>query len=289
MADTTLQALSKEIDKQLVDPLRRVLIARQLVAIPNTPKGLGVTSVQHHKLTEMADGLVGYTFTDGNEDVMEATSTELKTLVHWKDFKIDRRTFEAFKLNGIDFDAAVAISAAFVAAKVEDTTIIDGLSLDGTNYDVNGLYQGAGLDYSTSKDFGTFGNPTAAIAGALALMDAADVPTNVPMNLVLNPTQRNELRASRSANGVPEEPDIVAMLNGGKIFSTNVMTAAKGMLLPTPMALKPYVDYWLASDFKTEVAIDPARPDTGDIHGRVYSAGRLRIKESSALCKLSAI
>lgn len=289
MVDPTLVTLGREIDMKLVDPLRRVLIGRELIPIPNTPRGLGVTSVEWNKLTEMSGGMVSYAFTEGNEDMMTATPTVVKRPIHWKDFKIDRGTYESYKLNGIEFDASVAISAGFVAAKVEDQTILDGIKNDDTNYDVQGLYPGAGQDYSTSKDFGTFGNPTIAVGGALDKFDQADIPTNISFNLILASTQRNELRTSRSTNGVKEEPDVLAMLNGGKIFSTNVFTAGTGLLLPAREALAPYVDYWIVSDFKTELGVDSAHPDTGPIIGRVYSAGRLRIKENKALCKLSAI
>jgi uncharacterized linocin/CFP29 family protein len=289
MTDNTLYAFGEEIDTQLVEPLRTVLVGRKLVNIPNTPKGLGVTSVKWNVLAEMSGGNVGYTFANTNEDTMNATPQTARTVIHWKDFSIDRGTYEAWKLNGEEFDAMVALSAAYVAAKVEDTTIIQGVKNDGSNYDINGLYNAAGNDYSTSKDFATFGNATIAVGGALDLLAADDIPTNIPFNLLLNPTQRGELRVVRSTSGIKEEPDVLAMLNGGDIIESTIVTAGTGLLLPTPAAQRPYFDYWLGCDWKTELGMSSEHPDTGPINGRVYSAGRLRMKESKALSKLSAI
>lgn len=288
MTNTTLQDLTTDIDKKLIDPLRRVLIGRQLVHV-TPPAGFGVTAVNWSKITEMSAGMVSYTFNGDNSDTLNATPTNQKVPVYWKDFDIDRRMYEGYKMNGIAIDTSAAISAAFVAAKVEDTAIIQGIANDGSNYDINGLYQGAGSDYSTSKDFGTFGLATDAIAGAMSLYDIADIPTNIPFNLTLASTQMNELRASRSTNGVKEMPDIKEMLNGGVIRGSNAMTAGTGMLTPAASVGEPYVDFYLTKDWGNELGMPSEHPDTGDINGRVYSAGILRIKHSVALCKLSNI
>ena len=288
MADPTLQTLTTEIDKKLVDPLRRVLIGRQLVHVTD-PAGFGVSAVNWSKITEMSAGMVSYAFSSGNSDTLNAEPTVQKIPVYWKDWDLDRRQYEGYKMNGIDIDTSASISAGFVAAKVEDSAIIQGVTQDGTNYDINGLYQGAGSDYSTTKDFGTFGAATDAIAGAFALYDAADIPTSIPFNLTLAPTQAQELRASRSTNGVKEMPDILEMLNGGAIKSSNAMTAGTGMLTPTAEVGEPYVDFYLTKDWGSELGFDSEHPDTGDMKGRVYSSGILRIKHDVALCKLSSI
>lgn len=288
MADTTLQEFTTKIDSELVDPLRRVLIGRQLVHV-TPPAGFGVTAVNWSKITEMSAGMVSFGFGGDNSDSLNAVPTTEKIPVYWKDYSIDRRMYEGFIMNGYDVDTSAALSAAFVAAKVEDSAIIMGVSNDGTNYDINGLYQGAGSDYSTSKDFATAGNPTDAVAGALALYDAADIPSTLPFNLTLATVQFNQLRALRSANGVREMPEVLELLNGGTIRGSNALTAGTGMLTPTAEVGKPYVDFYLTKDWGTEVGFDSEHPDTGDMSGRVYSAGKLRIKHNAALCKLSNI
>jgi len=288
MADTTLQSFSKYIDSKLVEPLRRVLVGPKVVSFTR-PAGFGVSAVEWHKITDMADGEVAFAFGSGNEDDILATATTQKIPVYYKDFKMDRRAYEAYRAKGVDIDTSIAQSAAFVAAKVQDTAILDGVSRDGTNYDIDGLYQGAGNDFNTAKDFGTAGNATDAVAGALDKLQEDDVPVDVPMNLILARTQYFELLASRNSDGVREYPEVEEMLNGGKIIPTNVLSSGTGMILPAPPALDPYVDFFLAQNWKTEVGFPAEHPNTGDLVGRVYSAGILRIKQSNAICKLSNI
>jgi uncharacterized linocin/CFP29 family protein len=288
MTDTTLQLFGTEIEKELVQPLQRVLQGRRLVYATDE-KGFGVSAVRWSTITQMSDGMVSYAFTKGNEDSLNAEPTTLKVPVYWKDFTIDRREYEAFINGGTDIDTSVALSAAYVAAKVEDSSIIDGVSNDGTHYDVEGLYQGADNDYSTTKGFNTFGNALAAISGGYALLEEDGVPTNIKMNLVLNPVQMNELRVSMSTTGTAEAPMVKDLLNGGEIISSAAQTAGTGLLIPAPEVGKAFVDFYLTKDWDVELAVDPMHPKTGDISGRVYSAGILRIKQATALCKLSDI
>jgi uncharacterized linocin/CFP29 family protein len=288
MTDTTLQAFGKALDKQMVEPLRRVLIGRQLVPI-TPPAGFGASAVEWSTITEMSDGIASYGFTTPNEDTLGFTQTNKKIPFYWKDYRIDRAMYENFKRSGVNVDASIALSAGYKAGKIEDSTIIIGMTNDGTTYEVDGLYSGAGSTQAGS-DFATAGYPTSTIAAAFGTLEAADVPTNLPMNLVLNPTQRNQLRGLRSAtSGLREEPEVVEMLNGGKIFSTNALTAGTGLLLPAKEVLAPYVDLFLRVDWKNELGMQSEHPTTGDIIGRVYSGGILRLKQNTAVCTLTGI
>ena len=78
-------------------------------------------------------------------------------------------------------------------------------------------------------------------------------------------------------------------LNGGSIIGTSVFGATEGMLLPAPENLDAFVDFYLASDWKTEHGFNSEHPDTGDLSGRVYSTGILRIKHDVAICKFTAL
>lgn len=284
-----LATYSKMIESELIDPLRLVLKGRQLVHV-TAPAGFGVTSVDWSKITDISDGMVSYGFSSGNVDAIDTTLTNSKVPVYWKDYTVDRRSYEGWMTKGIDFDAASAIAAGYKAAKAENAAIVQGVTQDGTNYDINGLYTGAGNDFSTSADFATFGNATIALAGAYALMDADGIPVDtLPMNMVLSPTQFQQLNSSRSTTGMRERPDILDMLNGGGIYSDNALTAGTGFVAPTKEVGKPYIDFFLTQDFTVENGFDSEHPDTGDLSGRVYSAGILRIKQSNAISKLSAI
>jgi uncharacterized linocin/CFP29 family protein len=278
------------IDDKLVDPLRMVLKGRKLVKVTEE-KGFGITSVDWGTISEISEGLMSYGFIDGNEDVIDVSLTNSKIPVYWKDYRVNRRSYEAWRTRGIDIDAASAIAAGYQATKVEDTAIIMGIKRDGTNYDIKGLYQSAGNDMSTSLDFATFGNATSAISAAYQMMDDDGIPVDsLPWNLSLSSVQYQQLIASRSTYGLREVTDVLDMLNGGEIFSMGtILTAGTGMLSPTEAVGEPYADYFMTSEFKTEHGFDSKHPDTGDLNGRVYSAGILRVKQANAFCKLSAI
>ncbi len=288
MTDTTLQAAGRALDKKIVDPLKMVLVGRQLVPV-TPPAGMGKSNVEWDTATDMSDGLVSYAFYDGNEDELGFARSNQKIPFYWKDFKIDRGAYEAFKERGEKIDGANAIGAAYKAAKVEDAAIINGVTNDGTNYDINGLYQGAGNDYTTASTTSTAGVPTTMVAGAINMLEQDDVPVNIPLNLVLHPTQANKIRPLRSANGVREYPEVLEMLNGGQIFSTTAIAAGTGMLLPAAKVAEPFFDFFLRVDWRTELGKDSKHPDTGPIYGRVYSGGTLRLKQSVAICKLSSL
>jgi len=287
MADTTLQSYSKKIDNTLINPLRQTLVGRKIVPVL-PPVGFGVSAVEWSKITDMGAGMVSYAFTD-TSDAIGATPTTSKIPVYWKDYTVDRREYEGYKVNGTNLDNSTAQSAAYVAAKAEDEAIIRGVSRDGTTYEIDGLYTGAGSDYTDASDFGTSGVATDALGGAFALLADANVPVGdqVKYNVVLNNTSYMKLFRVRSANGLREMPEIKEMLNGGSVIGTSVLTSTEGLVLPADEMLEPYVDFYLGTDWKTEHGFDSKNPDTGDLSGRVYSTGILRIKHSVAICKLS--
>ena len=162
------------------------------------------------------------------------------------------------------------------------------MSNDGTTYEVPGLYQGAGNDYSTSAAIATFGVATTALTGAINLMDDDGVPVDrMKLNWVVNSTTFQKIRKSRDTVGTRELPDILDFLNGGKLISVGTsLTTAQGFVCPAAEVGEPYMDYYLTADFQT----DPKTPEfqkTGPIGGRVFSAGVLRIKQANAICKTS--
>lgn len=278
---------SKQLDKKIVSPLRQVLKGRQLVHV-TPPAGFGVTSVDWGKITEMSAGYVSFGFSDGNTDKIDISLTHSKVPVYWKDYEIDRRIYEGWLQGGVDIDAANAIAAAYQAAKVEDSALINGVSNDGTNYDIAGLYQGAGNNYDVASSIATFGVATTALTGALNLMDDDGVPVDrMPFNWVVNSTSYHKIRKSRDTIGTRELPDVLDLLNGGQLISVGTtLTSAQGFVSPTAAVGEPYVDYYLTADFQT----DPKQPEyqkTGPIGGRVFSSGVLRIKQDVAICKTS--
>jgi uncharacterized linocin/CFP29 family protein len=284
------ESYSKDVDKELVPPLRNILDGRKLVYV-TAPKGFGVTSVDWGKITEMSSGYVSYGFVDGNEDMIDVALTNSKVPVYWKDYKVNRRLYEGWMKNNIDIDVTSGVSAGYQAAVSENAAIINGVSNDGTNYDINGLYQGAGNTNASGGDFGTYGNPMNAVAGAKKLLIDDGIPAyNIPLNLVLSPVQYAQLEASQS-NGQDEWPRVMRMLNGGNIYSvsSSILADETGMLLPTASAGRNYFDFFLTANWQTEHGTDSKHPKTSDIFGRVFSAGVLRIKQANAICTLTSI
>lgn len=281
---------SKKIDSKLVNPLRNVLKGRKLVYVTRE-QGFGISSVDWGTITDVSDGMVSYGFKGGNQDKIDVTLTNSKVPVYWKDYVVDRRMYNSWQVSGVDIDASSAIAAAYKAAKAEDTAIVMGVSNDGTNYDIDGLYKKAGNIEATALDVGVFGNATSKLSLAYEMMDDDGVPVDsLAFNWALSSTQYREVMSRRSANGVRELPDILDMLNGGKLYSMGkILTDGTGMLLPTPAVGEPYVDFYLTSDFKTEHGFDSNHPDTGDLTGRVYSAGILRVKQANAIVATNAI
>lgn len=278
---------SKKIDEKLVDPLRQVLKGRTLVYV-TPPQGFEISNVEWGKIIEMSEGMVSYSFTSGNKDQIDATLTNSKIPVYWKEYEIDRRIYESWNARGTDIDAANAIAAGYAAAKVEDAAIIDGVTRDGTNYEIPGLYQGAGVDYNTATNLEIFGMATKAVSGCLNLMDDAGVPVDrIKWNWAVPSAAYHKIRSMRNKNGVKELPDVLDMLNGGELVSVGTILAPnQSVLVPDPSVGEPFVDFYLTADFQT----DPKTPEyqkTGNIGGRVFSAGVLRIKQEAALGKIS--
>jgi hypothetical protein len=121
-------------------------------------------------------------------------------------------------------------------------------------------------------------------------MDDDGVPVDrMPLNWVVNSTSYQKIRKSRDTVGTRELPDILDLLNGGQVISVGTTLASTaGFVSPTASVGEPYVDYYLTSDFQTDPMM-PKFQKTGPVGGRVFSAGVLRIKQSNAICKTSAL
>lgn len=287
MTDTTLQSFNKQVDKKLIDPLRRTLVGRRVVPV-TPPVGFGTSAVEWSKITEMSAGMVSYAFSD-TKDSIAAVPTTSKVPVYWKDYTLDRRTYEGYKVKGANIDTSAAQSASYVAAYAEDEAIIKGVTRDGTNYDIDGLFSGAGNIDNTAFDFATAGEATLAVSAAYTKLADDNVPVgdNIPFNMVINNESYMQLLAVRNSSGVREMPEVRDMLNGGSIIATSVLATTEGLVLPSDSILEPYVDFYLTSDWRTEHGFDSKHPDTNDMTGRVYSAGILRIKHGVAICSFN--
>jgi uncharacterized linocin/CFP29 family protein len=280
----TLETLAREFDKKMEMPLQQRLIGRKLIPRNNdlSGKGIGNQSIEMFKFSDISAAIIDYTVPEQSYEGVDATSATVQMAYLAKDYKIPRTLFESFKLKGLAIDADVAIQAAYKVAYAEDQLMLQGWAPDGTNYKINGLYQSANQTESTSDDFGTYGNAKDKVAAAIALAEAASVYG--PYNLVLNPAQDNELLASESTTGKSELETVLRMLNKnsptqtGQVYSSSIMTAATGMLLP--VANSVYFDYVEAQGPVNDIGEDSKAPKFSPLYGNVLEAIVPRIKYS---------
>lgn len=286
--DNAVERFSEFLDDKIVPPLRIALKGRKLVHV-TTPQGFGITNVSWGTASDMSGGHVGYGFTDGNADKIDIGLSNAAIPVYWKDYEIDRRLYEGWMQAGVDIDTSNVIAAAYQAARTEDYGILQGISRDGgSTWEAKGLYQGAGLDYSTSSSVGTYGGGTSAVEGAMQLMDDRGVPVDsMKFNWAVDSVTYHRLKKSKTSMGIKEWPQIIESLNGGEIISVNnIFDSGTGVILPVPEVGQTYVDFFMTADFQNDLK-NPEYGKTSNIGGRAFSAGILRIKQKDGICKTS--
>lgn len=295
MTDTAIQVLARSIDTAMPEPLRDKLIGRGLVTVSPLSKGDDVFEVEAYSYDDLSDdATVDYELPDpdASGDEINTTRTVVKVPVFSKGFRIRRSTYEIFKARGTPIDTTTALSAAYIVGKKEDAAILQGWAPDGTNYRTNGLYRSAGNQFSTPKDFGTYGYATDAVGGAIAMIEDDDAEANA-YNLTLNPIQRGELRVSRSANGVLEEPDIMGILNPnggsvGRIWTSKRITAGTGLITPVDPA-RQYIELHTPRDYRTSLGVNSKDEANSPIYGKITCMTYLNVKHANAIAALTSI
>lgn len=285
----SLETISRRLDKEMIQPLRQSFVMRTVIPVNTelSAGGIGMTKVEVLTLAEMGAAEMSYAIPARKEDTLDPTLSSINIPLISKDFRIPRRAYEAFKAKGIPIDSSLGISAAQVVQIKEEVALLTGWSAGGATQ-MNGIYSGAGQDYSTSKTFATYGNATDAVIGAKVLL--ADQNVFGPFNLILATAPAGELAASRSTNDSREIDVIREILGaGGRIIESPQMTDNTGLLCPTYSRMKPYADLIYPFPMQTIMGTDSVRGKLSDIFGTVIEAMAVRIKQSNAFCKLSAI
>ncbi len=203
----------KQIQKEVVTAVRPPLKARQLFG-PwySEPKGIGVQEYGYDTLSEMSAAEIAMNFKDPDMDVMNITRANVKVPILEKAFLLPRRTVESARREGRNLEALSAERASYQVAKLENTFVFQGWSLDGgSTYEINGFYQGAGSDFSTAADYGTAGKAIVATSGAIALSEAQDIYG--PYMHIYNAVQLAQLNASVLSSGVREKEIVRDLLN----------------------------------------------------------------------------
>jgi uncharacterized linocin/CFP29 family protein len=202
--------------------------------------------------------------------------------------------FDSFASKGIKLDNAAALSAAQQVAEAENALLIDGWKPDGTNYVINGFYQGYGNTCAGSS-IGTYGGALTSVSDALALM-RADSVMGTNFNLILHATQYSELEKSRSATDVREIDQVRSVLNQtpgappGDIFwvTGNELTDGTGLVTAADTT-GMYFDLVVAEEAFTEVMQKPELGRLSPLFGHVAEVLVPRIKQANAVCRLTTI
>jgi len=211
---TLQQRLATYFDEQLKEPLRTVLVGRQMFA-KQVVIGPDKYRVNFNKIQEMGSAFGSMTSpTVGSGlDNIRIDNSELDLVTHWKEYQIPRQDWQVFQAGGVNLNAIGAISASYMTALYEDNTLINGWnpSADGTTYRVKGMTAVSGTSFS-GADFGTFGNAIKTVQNGWAAFDAARI-VGCNMNLLLSPFNYEKLMGSISSIGLREAPMVVEMLN----------------------------------------------------------------------------
>lgn len=273
-----------KIKEGVVKNARKHSIARQIIGVRPLNAGVGLQQWSYDTLSEVSDAQITYAFTETGEDVADFARNHVPIPVIHKEFRIPYRDIVTAQKGGFPLQAATADSASYKIMLMENSMLLDGYAADGTNYDINGLYQAAGNAESTSKDFGTAGNAIAKVQLAIDLMLTDDIYG--PYNLVLNHTQFMELAVSvlGSGAGDREMPMVRELLGGGQIYATPFQTAGTGMLLAQPgsgffEAVMP-VDLTVRTE-----TLQKSRDEWGQIYECIVPV----VYNANAICKLTAI
>ncbi|MCJ2540273.1 MAG: bacteriocin family protein [Candidatus Thermoplasmatota archaeon] len=295
MALTAFERAAQWLDKQMVPPLRAKMKGRRLFA-KTVQLDRGKSNVVYNTITDMADAYIEYEMPQGelDRDMIRVTPTTVRVPKIVRPYLVPRDTFESFRTEGIAMDTEAMISAAYKVAKKEDAYLVQGWAPDGTNYEINGLYQGAGTTEATAKDFGTFGNATSKVGLVMAALAALDIDDQ-NYNLGLNPVQYQELRTIRSTYDLLEWPDVLEQISPNDaqpkafIYQSNNITAGTGLMTPVDTQ-GVYMDLLIGQDATNRLGFDSKLgPEDSPIYGHVIECIRPRIKTSTALVKATGI
>jgi len=273
-----------QLDTAVKTTLRQNLVARRIVPVTG-PFGFGKEAISYMRMKDVSPAQLTYAWkVDASQDIVNFKVETLPIPVIQKSFRINNRMLEASRTQGTPLDVNTAQSAAYQVALQEDKFIFYGNSADGKKTDIDGLYSGAGLDYSTVSDWSLPENISKSVIGAMGKLLMENIAP--PYNLVLNPAQYVQ-----AINLMPN--------NNANNYLSWISDAIKGQILVSP-GIEEGSALMLAAGsrgfFDVAVGIDVNLQteilglDYGhDLFGVIFQTLVPRIIYPEALCKLSSI
>lgn len=275
----------KYIKAEAVRAARSKIHARDYINVK--PIGsIGKQTFSYDTYAEFSEADLVWSFKDF-PDVPKVTRSNVNIPILEKTFRIAERDYIASQTYGEPLETNSIDNASYQVARLENTFIVQGYSADGTNYNINGLYQSANNSYTTSKAFSTAGNALVAVGAGIKLLDADGI--DGPYDLVVNGEQYYELAASYLGSGAGKsEMDAVRNLIGGEVYKETAMTAGTGMLIPSKSGSRGYFELVETQPLETEVERLSKRQG-GGIWGITYECIVPVVYDTDAICKLTQI
>jgi len=286
------------IRQQIHIAARAKLWARDLIGVKRPPLGWGKSVFRYDVASEFSTAQIAYGLVEQlDQPKLTRTSVDIPVIQHG--FDLDDRDVAASMTAGQSLQSNAVEKASRKVAELENALILVGTTAGAPGPAINGLYNSAGNDFSTTADFGTFGKPTVAVEGAMNLLLNDNIEP--PYHMVLNPTQYAELKGSISSTGVHELPIIEDMLNDGggsggpsigpdrgRIWQSATMAASDGMLLPVDGSNLGFFELVIEKDLDVDLWNRPIA-DGGGLKGKVFESLIPIIYETNAICKISDI
>lgn len=267
---------------RVVYAARRELVGRKLMPIRKIDSATQVFG--YDVLTEIANAAIdqGWPGRETLDIVNLARSTVGIPTVH-KEFSINKLDLASSRMSGTPLNTTSAESAGYKVGLEEDTLLILGYAGDGSNYDINGLYNAAGNSEATSLDWGTSANIITSINNTIALLLADNITP--PYNLTVHPDQYVQTLVNIANTAVQYKTWIKENI-GGDIFVTPTMTAGTGMMSKAnPIGMFEYV---VAEDLTVETEV-LSKKEGESLFGRVYVRGLPVVYDSNAISKMTTI
>jgi uncharacterized linocin/CFP29 family protein len=272
------------INAQVVEAARRKFKGRLLFGGAIRKIDSGAQTYGYDTLTHGSAAAFDWTYPGKTSaDAINLARTTVPIPNLHKEFYINKLDLLSSQMNGTPLNVNQASSAAYKVATLEDSLLLVGYAADGTNYDINGLYQAAGNSEATALDYGTSANIITSINNAKALMIADNY--DGPYNLTLHPDQYSQLFPLISNTAVSYMQWVSESI-GGQILSSASITAGTGLLTTANPA--GAFEYVVAEDLTTETEVQGVEKGNG-LFGRVYVRGLPVVYDANAICKLTSI
>jgi uncharacterized linocin/CFP29 family protein len=277
--DVTLEQY-RVIDSRVHEAAREKFVGRELFPITHLAGDVGVQSIGYDILTHMKDATIAHNF-DQSQDTINLTRYNVNVPIISNTYRIGYRDLRSSELSGQPLGAKALDSCVYKITSAEDNYLLQGWTMDGTEYEVNGMFNAAGNTYDGS-DWATATNIIVDINAVIAQMIEDKIYG--PYHLCISPEQYTDINQMIS-NTLGSYADwIIKRLGGGKIFVSDRFNDNYGVLCKA--GEHKYFEYQITADLDHWEWRDNK---TRDLFGTAYIAGIPLYYDSNAICALSDI